>query len=136
MMTEYTISTQRTGMTFTGVVIGSGTSEIADHSHRERYITDIGSGRPSCSACRWFEVTLYRTEDGRYVAHTVGRSVIPGEIDFARVVSSTSALEIVDMLTVRRQSGSFLPAPSSRALAYAAETDDEIRYAYVNRAVV
>lgn len=139
-MKYYTISTERDELSFTGRIIGKETSEDSRHSHREAFVTDVPARagvKPSCSACRWFEITLYTTDDGRYVVHTVGRSVIPGEIDLGRIATTTSAHVVVDLLTVRKPHGeSFLPAPSSRALATAARDDEAIEYAYVNRAVV
>ena len=43
--------------------------------------------------------------------------------------------EVVEILTVKGQTDPFIPAPSARALAQAADKDDDIQEAYVNRAV-
>lgn len=143
---------------FVGVELASGSSERTTHSHdlsRDRY-TPRGV---RCSACRWHEITLYRryvTEGidlktdparpriypiepvpGDYVVHTVGESLIPGETRLSRISLTDSAYEVVELLTVRRPgSEPFMTAQSARVLARAAEFDDDIHDAYVNRAVV
>lgn len=137
---KYTITTEQQGTTtFNGTVLGSATSEDLQHNHKGPYVssTPANGKRPSCSACRWFEVTLYDDEDAdEYVVHTVGRSILPDEIDYARVSRTTSAYEVVEILTVRQKGSVFIAAPSLRALAQAAAIDDDMRDAYVNRAVV
>jgi hypothetical protein len=146
MKTQEHILTTPTGdHTFIGRVIGAGTSEAAHHSHAGDYLaaatqnnsaTGAQPRRLKCSACRWLETTLYRTEDKKYVIHTVGRSIVPGEIDYIRVTFTTSAYEMVEILTVKSAREPYIPDPSARALAQAAELYDDVQEAYVNRAVV
>lgn len=142
---------------FLGAPLGVGSSRRDSHLHDrddERYAR---KGR-RCSACRWFEVAIYRrfTDDEidlsttpptlkkliepeafDYVIHTVGASAVPGEARLSRVSVTDSAFEVVELLTVRRgDDPPWIPAQSARALARAAELDDGLREAYVNRAVV
>lgn len=83
-------------------------------------------GRPPCG-----EVT----PDGRYLVVTYGMTVVPGERPKRRSVWTNSAFEIIEILTQRNAGKSFLPATSGRVIAQAAASDDDIRDAYVNRAV-
>lgn len=143
---------------FHGKLLGAGSSLRDEHVHdraRDRY----APRGVRCSACRWFEVAIYRRyftegidletdpkspkiypidpEPGDYVVHTVGASIVPNENRLSRISSTDSAFEVVELLTVRRQNQEpWIPSQSSRALARAAETDDGIRDAYINRAVV
>jgi hypothetical protein len=139
---SFTITTAQQGTTtFNGEVLGQAGSYDPRHTHTGDFLPDTqsvpGSKKLSCSACRWFEVTLYDDHDAdEYVVHTVGRSILPGEIDYARVSRTSSAYEVVEILTVRQKGSTFIAAPSLRALAQAAAVDDDMRDAYVNRAVV
>jgi hypothetical protein len=139
-MQEHTLSTPTGDHVFTGRIIGAGTSEAAHHNHTEDFLSprtpDGTERRRKCSACRWLETTLYRTEDKKYVVHTIGRSIVPGEIDYIRVTFTTSAYEMVEILTVKSAREPYIPDPSARALAQAAELYDDVQEAYVNRAVV
>lgn len=144
-MREFTLHTPTGDHTFNGRIIGAGTSETAHHNHAEDWLApspsplNDGTAAPrrrKCSACRWLETTLYRTDMGKYVVHTIGRSIVPGEIDYVRVTFTPSAYEMVEILTVKSGREPYIPDPSARALAQAAEDDDRIQDAYVNRAVV
>lgn len=132
---------------FTGRPLGFGTSRRDNHSHYPRNFAGKGE---KCSACRWFEVTLYervRSDDGAgsdpggtvsdYVVHTVGGSDVPGEHRLSRVEFTTSAFEVIELLTVRHPGKEpFIAVQSQRALAQAASRDENIRDAYINRAIV
>lgn len=90
---------------------------------------------------RWFEVNVYSRhspisgEHETYVVHTQGKSRVAGETTRARISETTSAYEIVELLTVVNQGRMYIPRQSARALAQAAQWDDDVRDAYVNRAV-
>lgn len=118
-------------ITFTGVEIGTASSKYDTHNHD----ADRPVNGQRCSACRWQEVRLFKRATGDYAVYTVGRSVVPGEKDFIKYRTTTSAFEVIELLTVRNGSNTFLPVPAARALAQAAQHDDDIRDAYVNRAV-
>lgn len=141
---------------FHGVKLGADSSEQETHvDHDGEYARKF----EKCSACRWFEVSVYRryftesvdlrtnTDHSRifpidpvpadYVVHTVGGSIVPGEHRLSRISCSDSGFEVIELLTVRKAGGEpFITAQSSRALAQAASRDEDIRDAYINRAVV
>jgi hypothetical protein len=129
---------------FTGYALGVATSRAEQHTHATRY----AAPGDKCSACRWFSVGIYRVFDAPdgadarprargYVVQTVGESVVPGEQRLARVQETASAYEVLELLTVRRRGAEpFITPQSLRALAQAAHLDDDLRDAYVNRAVV
>lgn len=81
---------------------------------------------------RWFVVTIYRTDDGRYVVHGVGVSDVEGEEDrhWATVCNAPD-----DVIEALRRDGAdgvrFLPRTSQYALEEAADQDEGLRDAYV-----
>lgn len=139
-MRSYVLASEQQGeVSFTGELLGTATSEGEHHSHPGSQFVQPGrdaQGRKNkCNACRWHEVDIYRTDDGRYILHTVGATTIPGEIELARIISTRSAYELVE-LTVVRAASPYIPVTSLRALAQAASLDDDVQDAFVNRAVV
>jgi hypothetical protein len=83
---------------------------------------------------RWFEVFIYRTRDGRYLVHRLGQTSEPGETVRFQLERTSSAFEVVELLTSRTHSNEVhIPRPSVRAIAQAAAFDDKIRDAYINR---
>lgn len=119
-------------------LIGSASSFMPTHNHAPGRGPDKVKGH-KCSRCRWFEIQIFKTYDD-YVVWTLGRSDIAGEATHHRLVRTPSAWEVVEILTVRQNNGerdaqAFLPVPSARALALASAYDDDIKEAYVNRAV-
>lgn len=142
---EFTVSDDERLLTFNGRVLGLASGQRGYHlPHRG----DHAEPGQRCGACRWTEVTIYSRHDPdpavgsariTYVVHTVGRSAVPGEVDLPRVVETSSPYEVVEALTVRRAGPNgevFMPPQHLRALAAAAQWDDGIRDAYINRAVV
>src|SRR5262245_817067 len=103
---------------FDGVRLGHGSS------HED--------GRP-----RWFEVEIYRRAGGglRYVVVTRGRTRVEGETTGTSGVETDPAFEIISILTVHHNDKTYIPRQSDRALAQAAQWDDDVRDAYINRAV-
>lgn len=85
---------------------------------------------------RWFVVDIYKSTTGTYVIHTRGMTKVADEITFVRIAETSSAFEVVELLTVNHSKKIYIPRQSSRALAQAAQWDDDIRDAYINRAVV
>lgn len=139
-MKSFTLHTETGDHTFTGEVLGTATSEARNHNHDSDFLSattpPVEGRRAKCSACRWLETTIYATDNGKFVIHTNGRSIVPGEKDYVRVTFTESAYEVVEILTVKGQKEPFIPAPSARALAQAASVDEDMRDAYVERAVV
>lgn len=97
----------------------------------------LGSGTSYTSVKdRWFEVDLYRrNDDGRFVVYTRGMSRLSDEVPRIRLIVTSSAFEIIELLTVHHNDKTYIPRQSARALAQAAQWDDDVRDAYVNRAV-
>jgi hypothetical protein len=89
-------------------------------------------------ACRWFEPRIFREVDGarRYLVHRIGMSIVPTEVPYASHEWVNGAFEVVEVLTTRRAgSRPYLTHPAARVLAQAADYDNELHNAYVNRAV-
>lgn len=137
------VKTANDEFTFSGVTLGHGTSREQWHSH-DRHNDDGGDAYAPrgtrCSACRWFEVTIYGvnpdSNEAKYLVVTRGPSIVPGEMTYDRVTWTDSPFEVIELLTIRHAGTPVLPRPSARALAQAATFDDEIRDAYENRAVL
>lgn len=109
-----------------------------------------------CSACRWFEVGIYERHDFKpaltavgpldvvhatqrpvgFVVHTRGVSTVPGEDNYGRIIETVSPHEVIEVLTMRNDGDPFIPTQSARALARASHYSEDLRDAYVNRAVV
>jgi len=105
---------------FTGQRLGSGSSDRPDKD-------------------RWFEVDIYVgavADEKTYIVHTQGMSRVPNEVTRARIAFSASPYEVIELLTVNHDGKLYIPRQSSHALAQAAQWDDGIRDAYVNRAVL
>lgn len=118
-----------------GHLAGSATSARETHNHDLRRDKFAPRG-VRCSACRWFSVDLYLTRSGGYVVHTVGDTIVPGERRLSRVTETDSPFAVVEALTVRRPDQEpYLTPQALRALAEAADLDDGLAEAYVNRAV-
>jgi hypothetical protein len=79
---------------------------------------------------RWFEVDIYRQDDGEYVVHTRGMTLVADETTYTRILRTRSAFEIVDALIVNHRDKIYLPQQSTRALAQAAQWDDDCLEAY------
>jgi hypothetical protein len=106
--------------------IGFATSEQSAHNHDGPRATD----KIRCSACRWFEVHLFKTDDGQYVVHTAGISTYHDEVPLIKLSRTQSPNEVVEILTIRKNGDTTVPAPSARVLAQAAAYDDGIKDAY------
>jgi hypothetical protein len=96
---------------FCGVRLAQTTSRRHEHDHPDRDGVQVRYATPGerCSACRWFEVAIYRSTAGVYAVHTLGHSIVPGEIRKTRV-------EITDA------SRSFPPRVGARSCALARAT--------------
>lgn len=81
---------------------------------------------------RWFEVTIFRTDDQRYVVHGVGVSDVAGEEDRHWATVCATADEVIDALRRDGEDGvRFIPRTSQYALEEAADLDAGLRAAYV-----
>lgn len=118
-------------------LLGVSTSYVDRHNHPADRSALPNEG---CRACRWFEPRIFREVDGqkRYLIHRTGRSVVEGEVSYTSHEWVYSAHEVIEVLTTRRNGRRNLPYlthPAARVLAQASSHDEELNYAYVNRAV-
>jgi hypothetical protein len=124
-----------------GQFIGYGTSRSERHRNHVDGGRAFAQKHERCSACRWNEVRIFKfsygNDQNQFLIHTLGVSIVPGEFIKCRTVWTNGGYELVEMLTVRPHDGEvFLPGPAARALASASEFDENVRRAYVDRAVV
>ena len=130
----------RPPVTIDAYLLGYASSQHETHDDRAHEPGETAAKRVRCSACRWFEVQIYDVSDDEnsdesYLVYTVGRTIVEGETDRIRFVWTNSEHEIVSALVVRQGGVPKLPVASDRALAQAAKLDEDIAYAYINRAV-
>jgi hypothetical protein len=115
-----------------GELLGRANSSRLEHNHSTSYVRK----GDRCSTCRYTEVRLFR-DGATYVLVTLGMTIIPGEQIISRIRFLTSPFEVVEVLTVRKPGREpFLPKSAALTLAQAADLDEGIADAYVNRAVV
>lgn len=129
---------------FTGSLLGLGSSKRPEHNHHTVNVGDYAfAPTQRCAACRWSEFYVFRVEQGDgpanaiYAVYTLGPSVVRGEITRVALHWAMSGFEVVETAMVRRgdRGAPYLPACNARALAMAADVDERIATAYVNRAV-
>lgn len=107
----------RRDLVFHGVLLG----EASSHQH---------------GALRWFEVSIFSTERGRYVVAGVGRTIVPGEADRPWVNSVDTADEVVRrLMRVDHHGERYLTRTSVTALSRAALVDPSFAEALVAWAV-
>lgn len=136
--------------------LGMGTSHAATHApHADEFVP---RGQ-RCNACRWFEARIFRelllpdgaaalddvddADDvrlGSYVIHSVGGTVVPGEVPLYRFEEAASPFSVIELMTTRRLTDrgpeAYLAKPSAAALAAAAGFDPQLADAYNHRAVI
>lgn len=124
---------------FHGQLLGEGSSRRPRHErlvHPEGRFAVPGD---RCSACRWFEVRIYAVQDpterpahrqprttAGYYIETVGRSIVPGEVDRRRVRRVFEPHRVVSTLVTEQEDRVFLPYPSRVALDLAADADERL----------
>lgn len=134
---EYELLTPEGPIQVRGQLLGFSTSEREQHNHDERTLQTASDLSWKCSACRWVEIRIIRDDDDTFAVSTLGRSRVPGETDRSRVIFTDSPHEVIELLTDRRPGRNpRLPFAAARALAQAAQRDDDMHDAYVNRAVI
>lgn len=101
----------------------SSASSVSTHNCR-------GADRQGCRGCRWFETKLSRraTRDDRleYRVETVGRSLVPGEVDRFRTEVTTSPHAVVDFLAMGNPHNRYIPKISRKVLHEAADLDSRL----------
>lgn len=126
-MERFTLQTRDGPVELTGTLLGQGSSQDAVHSHA----TKFAPKGAKCRACRWYEVQIYRLDDGDLLAHTAGRSAVDGEFTKTRLLRSSDARALIAQLVVQRRDRGriidvFMPLPAQDALDAASDHDDEI----------
>lgn len=135
-------------VTLHGKLLGvvSSRRPVHDRSHAGREYASQGE---QCGACRWFEPRIFRevipdekygfsptkTTQGRYLVHFAGMSIVPGETTRLRYEWAVSPHEVIEVLTTRHDKSVFLTIPAARVLSQAANFDDELKEAYLDRAI-
>lgn len=85
---------------------------------------------------RWTEVEIYRDTEGVFYVQIVGATQVENEEPRYTLHRTSSAFEVIEVLTAHLPTRSYLPRQSARALAQAAQWDNDMRDAYINRAVM
>jgi hypothetical protein len=136
----WTITDQYGGsLTVTGALLGVGSSYRPRHQNHPD--TEFAPPRTHCSTCRWTEIRIFAVDQdsevalGQYLVVKSGMSAIPTEHDFVEWEWLITGHEVMELLTTRRGTDTFLTAPASRAASQAAEYDSGMRDAWLNRAV-
>lgn len=83
---------------------------------------------------RWLEMELYKTADGEYIVYTIIASGVEEDNRY-RIRRTRSPFTVIEYLTLLREGKPYLPRDAAVLLSEAANVDDDIREAYVNRAV-
>lgn len=81
-----------------GDFIGFASTQRQQHEgHSPRTFAPVKSG---CRACRWFELRVFREDPDpeRYLIHTAGQSIVPGEVVRTRVEWAFSGEEMISAL--------------------------------------
>lgn len=127
-------------LTVTGALLGIGSSFRPRHQNHPN--TEFAPPRTHCSTCRWTEIRIFAVDEavgeearGQYLVVKRGASVVPGEKDLIEWDWQITGHELLNSLTTRRGTDAFLTAPSSRALAQAADFDPGVHEAWTKRAV-
>lgn len=113
------------------VQLGHHSSKRSEHYKHPNF--EYAPHGTRCSACRWFEVALFRTQND-YVLWSCGHTIVPTEKNRITIQRTPNEYRILEHMTVRKGETVFLPAPSAHVLADAAKVDEGIEEAYVNRA--
>lgn len=148
---HWVLETRAGNAEIVGRLLGYGSSRRSEHTHKNALgVLGRGHEPTRCPACRWYEVRVFCATQildvppleaepvlGDYVIHTLGPSLIDGEVTYSRVEFAQTGFEVIELCTVRRgdRGEPYLPAPAARALSQAAGVDRVIQDAYVNRAV-
>lgn len=126
-----------------GKFIGFGTSGYDSYHSANHAGVPWAPQRVKCSYCRWAEIRIFREdgEDGKFHVYRVGMSRVPGEVPFYNLDNYRGPYEVVEALTSRRtnrQTGlsePHLAYVARMVLAQAANYDDRMNDAFINRAV-
>jgi len=153
---DWLLETKTGPLTLYGVRLAAHTSHERLHTH----LAPHAARYEKCHACRWTEIAIYRQCEsarelslrthpsrtgspekslelrragpvlGDYVVHTVGRSAVPGEDTWFRVVRAPRPADVIESLIVTKDKGThtdrFITRPAQDALESAARVDDQL----------
>lgn len=112
---------------FDGRVIASASSQSPEHPLLIHDVGEYAEQGFRCSACRWFDIIIYRNDDtDGWVVQTVGRSIVPGEDNRFRVHFCDTPRQVVTALAQTRDNNVYLPKVAQRALDDAADEDERL----------
>lgn len=127
-------------ITITGDLLGLGSSYRPRHQNHPG--TEFAPPRVHCSTCRWTEIRIFAVDSQKGSDHALpylvvksGPSAVPGEKTFIEWEWLVTGDEVLEKLTTRRGTDTFLTQPASRAASQAASFDPGMRDAWQNRAV-
>lgn len=127
-----------------GKYLGFSSSHTEKHWHPGK---EFAPTHKRCSGCRWSEFRVFRKSgELGYVVHTVGASVVPGEVDGYRPQARfvLTPPEVLEALTTTlkprpghayREREVFFSDAARRVLSQASYFDEGIRDAWENRRV-
>lgn len=105
--TAHVLRDRQRDITFTGDLIATASSEV------------VGKDR-------WSEMSIYTTDDGRYVVHGLGKSSVEGETDRDWVCICNTAEAVIKALTRTSDDVSYVPNLNLTLLERASMLDDAI----------
>lgn len=120
---------------FTGRLLAEQSSHAELHQRLIHEADGFAEKGDRCSACRWFEVRIYRRceagENGAepkpsWVIETVGQTIVPGEEVRRQLRMTDKPRRVVSMLVQHKGNDTFLPAISKRVLDLAADEDEHL----------
>jgi hypothetical protein len=87
-----------------------------------------------CGACRWFEPRIFVQSDGHrfYGLYKLGATIVPGEVNRISFEQVGSPMELIELLTVTKDSRTTLTIPGRRVIAQATGYDDAVKEAYLD----
>ncbi len=105
-----------------------------DLEFRGEVLAQVSSlGKPN--PIRWTEITIYRTDSGKYVVHQIGRTLMRGEKDRSSVTVVLNPEDVAAALERRTNDSTqpYLTNLAVEALSRAAQEDEELAGASVER---
>jgi len=119
------------GQSFTGVVLGFGSSFDPDRAHSHNPFVPVAQGE-RCNACRWADVAIMRVASDDnvplYVVVTMGKSKNPGEDQRVSATWTPDPMGVLHALPVSGRNGApaKIPQPNATAFRHAATVDKGI----------
>lgn len=65
-----------------------------DYEFKGELLADASTLRPQTGQERWTELKVFVTEGGKYVCQKIGRTTIPGEINFSSIYHTENIEDI------------------------------------------